>query len=166
MPDTSLSSLAAWQGERQALLPRLSRCQARVLGEMVDAMLMIDGCGMTRIWSVLSHLLGKTTGTLRHKYRELLYEKEAKAGVKKRGCTRREITVEEHVADLLRGVLNGWEGERTLALALDASTLTDRFDVLSISVLSRGGAMRVAWTMVESHQEGAWRDHGVRMLGL
>jgi hypothetical protein len=49
---------------------------------------------------------------------------------------------------------------------LDASTLADRFDVLSISVLTRGGAIRVAWTMLVSHQQGAWRSHWERMLQL
>ncbi len=39
--------------------------------------------------------------------------------------------VQEVFADLLRGVIKGWEGEKTLVLALDASTLTDRFTVLS-----------------------------------
>jgi hypothetical protein len=166
MPDTSLPSLAAWQGEIQALLPKRSRCQAWVVGEMVYAMLMIDGCGLTRICSFLSHILGQPAETLRQKYREIMYEKEAKAGVKKRGRKRREIIGEDHFADVLRGVLNGWEGEYTLALALDMSTLTDRFDVLSISVLTRGGAIRVAWTILECHQKGSWRVHWERMVGL
>ena len=86
--------------------------------------------------------------------------------MKKRGYKRREINVEEHFADLLRGVLREWEGERKLALALDASTLSNRFDVLSISVLARGGAIRVAWKMLSHRQEGSWRPHWERLLSL
>jgi hypothetical protein len=70
--------------------------------------------------------------------------------VKKRQQKRREVVVEEHFADLLRGVIAQWRGPKILVLALDASTLTDRFDVLSISVVTRGGGIRVAWTILGS----------------
>src|SRR2546423_7753713 len=69
------------QSEVRRLLPSLSRAQANVLGELVFAMLMVDGCGMTRICSYLSELLDQEMNTLRQKYREMYYEKEAKAGV-------------------------------------------------------------------------------------
>ena len=74
--------------------------------------------------------------------------------------------MEELFADLLRGVLRHWQGPKTLVLALDASALTDRFTVLSISVVYRGCGIRVAWTMQEGHQEGEWRPHWERMLTL
>lgn len=164
MPTSSHPSIAKMQREVRTLLPRLSLAQANVLGEMVFAMLMVDGCGMTRMCSYLSELLGQAMNTLRQKYREIYYEKEGKAGVKKGRCKRREIVVEELFADLLRGVLRHWQGPKTLVLALDASALTDRFTVLSISVVYRGCGIRVAWTMQEGHQEGEWRPHWERML--
>src|SRR2546429_1898950 len=164
MPTSSHPSRAKMQREVRSLLPRLSLAQANVLGEMVFAMLMVDGCGMTRMCSYLSELLGQAMNTLRQKYRESYYEKEAKAGVKKGRCKRREIVVEDLFADLLRGVLRHWQGPKTLVLALDASALTDRFTVLSISVVYRGCGIRVAWTMQEGHQEGEWQPHWERML--
>ena len=164
MSTSSHSSIAKLQTEIRGLLPRLSSAQANVLGEMVYAMLMVDGCGMTRMCSFLSELLGKPMNTLRQKYREMYYEKCAKAGVKRRGDKRREIVVEDHFADLLRGVLKQWQGPKTLVLALDGSTLTDRFDVLSISVVTRGCGIRVAWTMLQGHTPGEWRPHWERML--
>src|SRR5438477_12617153 len=166
MPSSSHPSRAAMQSEVRRLLPSLSRAQANVLGELVFAMLMVDGCGMTRICSYVSELLDQAMNTLRQKYREIYYEKEAKAGVKQGRCKRRELVVEELFADLLRGVLKDWQGPKTLVLALDASTLTDRFTVLSISVVYRGGGIRVAWTMQQGHQEGEWRPHWERMLAL
>jgi hypothetical protein len=164
MPASSHPSRANIQREVQELLPSLSRVQANVLGEMVYAMLMVDGCGMTRMCSSMAELLDQPMNTLRQKYRERYYEKEAKAGVKKRQRQRREVVVEEMFADLLPGVLRQWKGEKTLVLALDASALTDRFTVLSISVVYRGCGMRVAWTMLQGHQEGEWRPHWERML--
>src|SRR2546429_1842946 len=166
MPTSSHPSRAKMQREVRSLLPRLSLAQANVLGEMVFAMLMVDGCGMTRMCSYLSELLGQAMNTLRQKYRESYDEKEAKAGVKKGRCKRREIVVEDLFADLLRGVLRHWQGPKTLVLALDASALTDRFTVLSISVVYRGCGIRVAWTMQEGHQEGEWQPHWERMLTL
>src|SRR2546421_2882041 len=164
MPSSSHPSIAAMQSEVGRLLPSMSRAQANVLGELVFAMFMVDGCGMTRICSYVSELLDQAMNTLRQKYREISYEKEAKAGVKQGRCKRRELVVEELFADLLRGVLKDWQGPKTLVLALDASTLSDRLTVLSISVMYRGCGIRVAWTILPGAGEGAWRPHWVRML--
>lgn len=166
MPASSHPSRANLQEEIRALLPRLSTSQARVLGEMTYAMLMVDSSGMTRICSYMAELTGQPMNTLRQKYREMYYEKEAKAGVKKRGNKRREMVVEEHFADLLRGVMKGWDGEHTLVLAMDASALSDRLSILSFSVVYRGCAIRVAWTITAGNQEGEWRPHWERMLRL
>jgi hypothetical protein len=166
MPTSSHPSRAKLQAEIREMLPRLSASQANVLGEMAYAMLMVDGCGMTRMCSYLSELSGQSTNTLRQKYRELYYEKEAKAGVKKRQQKRREIVVDEHFADLLRAVITRWQGEKTLVLAMDASALGDRLTILSLSIQYRGCAMRVAWTILPGGEEGAWRSHWERMLRL
>ena len=71
MPSSSHPSIAAMQSEVRRLLPSLSRAQANVLGELVFAMLMVDGCGMTRICSYVSELLDQAMNTLRQKYREI-----------------------------------------------------------------------------------------------
>src|SRR5437764_15281471 len=123
-------SIAEMQREVRRLFPGLTRTQANVLGEMVFSMLMVDGCGITRMCSYLSALLGQAAPTLRQKYREMYYEKEAKAGVKQGRCKRRELVVEDLVADLLRGVLTDWQGPTTMTLALDASTISDRSTVI------------------------------------
>src|SRR2546430_13123830 len=156
MPTSSHPSIAKLQAEIREKLPRLSVSQANVLGEMAYAMLMIDGCGLTRMCSYMAELLDQPENTLRQKYREVYYEKEAKAGVKKRQQKRREIVVDEHFADLLRAVITRWQGEKTLVLAMDASTLGDRLTILSISIQYRGCAMRVAWTILP----GGQRENG------
>src|SRR5258708_5166182 len=129
-------------------------------------MLMVDGCGMTRMCSYMAELSGQLMNTLRQKYREMYYEKEAKAGVKKRQRKRREIVVEDHFADLLRRVLRQWQGGNTIVLDMDASALGDRLTILSFSVVYRGCAIRVAWTITAGGQEGEWRPHWERMLRL
>jgi hypothetical protein len=59
---------------------------------------------------------------------------------------------------LLRWIVSWWpKAECRLALALDATTLTDRFTVLCISVLYRGCAIPVAWKLLREGEKGAWK---------
>jgi hypothetical protein len=98
-------------------------------------------------------------GRLRQRLREFYYEAEAK-----RGSKRREVDVQACFGDLLRGILQGWEGRKELALSLDASTLGERFTVLNISVMYRGCGMSVAWKIIPAMQEGEWRPYWEELL--
>jgi hypothetical protein len=113
--------------------------------------------------SRLSHGLAKIEQVpaqrLRQRLREFYYEAGAKRGKK-----RREVNVEACFADLLRSVLRGWEGKKELALAMDASTLGERFTVLSISVMYRGCGMPIAWKIIPATEEGEWRPHWEGLL--
>jgi hypothetical protein len=71
--------------------------------------------------------------------------------------------VESCLAPLLQWVLQWWDGNQ-LALALAATTLGQRFVVLVISVLSRGCAIPVAWTVLPAGEKHAWRPEWLRML--
>lgn len=51
------------------------------------------------------------------------------------------------------------EDEKRLALAADASTLSDRFTVLVISVVYRGCGIPIAWKIVEATKPGSWKPH-------
>ena len=57
---------------------------------------------------------------------------------------------------MLRWVLAWWpEEHQELALALDATTLGQRFTVLCVSVLVRGCAIPVAWKVLAYNQKGS-----------
>ena len=73
------------------------------------------------------------------------------------------LVVEECFGSLLRWVLCCWQGTQ-LALALDATTLGSRFTVLAISVVYRGCAIPVAWTILPATPRHAWRRHWLQML--
>src|SRR4029450_10038465 len=64
---------------------------------------------------------------------------------------------------LLAWVLSWWEGNQ-LALAVDATTLGQRFVVLVVSVLYRGCAIPVAWSVLPATEKQAWRGEWLRML--
>lgn len=100
------------------------------------------------------------TSTLRQRLREWCYEAEDK-----RGTNRQAVEVRACFAPLLGWVLTWWgSAERRLALVLDASTLSDRFTVLAISVVYRGCAIPVAWKVVRTHTKGAWAPHWKALL--
>lgn len=84
----------------------------------------------------------------------------------KRGDKRRSLEVSTCFAPLLRWVV-AWSDPtcRHLALAMDASTLGQRFTVLLISVVVRGCAIPVAWRIVEATRPGAWRPHWEALFG-
>src|SRR5436305_15205717 len=74
------------------------------------------------------------------------------------------LDVQTCFGDVLRGVLRGWEGKKELALALDASTLGERFTVLNISVMYRGCGIPVTWKIIPAMEEGEWRTYWEGML--
>ena len=156
---SSVESIAEWQNQVQALLPSLSRSEAKVLGWLSYGMVLLDGCGLTKLSQGLAQLEHVPAGRLRQRLREFYYEAEAK-----RGAKRREVEVQGCFGDLLAGVLRGWEGQKELALALDASTLGERFTVLNISVVYRGCAIPVAWRIIGAREEGGWREHWESLL--
>src|SRR6266705_3082191 len=156
---SSVTSIAALQKRVGEMLPSLSKAEAQVLGLLSYGILLFNGCGLTRLSHGLAKIEQVPVGRLRQRLREFSYEAEAK-----RGNKRREVKVEACFADLLRGVLRGWEGKKELALALDASTLGERFTVLSISVMYRGCGMPIAWKIIKAGQEGEWRPYWEGLL--
>jgi len=156
---SSVMSIALWQKRVAELLPNMSKSQAAVLGLISYGMVILDGCGMTRLSNGLGQIEQVPAGRLRQRLREFYYEAEAKRGKK-----RREVDVQKCFGDLLRGVLRGWEGKKELALALDASTLGERFTVLNISVMYRGCGIPVTWKIIPAMEEGEWRTYWEGML--
>jgi hypothetical protein len=60
-------------------------------------------------------------------------------------------------------VIEGWHSQQ-LALALDATTLGQRFTVLAVSVLYRGCAVPVAWKIVQANEPHAWEPEWKTLL--
>jgi hypothetical protein len=115
---------ALWQWEQTVSrhLPHLSKPQAVVLALWSYAMIVSQRCGTTSGAMWLSELLGGSGDAWRQRLREWCYD----AG-EKHGKQRSEVVVVSCFAPLLRWIVTWWaQGEHRLALALDASTLSDR----------------------------------------
>lgn len=144
-----------WQWEQTVSrhLPHLSRPQASVLALWSAAMILGKSCGTTTAACWLAQMMGGTYDAWRQRLREWCYN-----APDKKGKQREEVHVVTCFAPLLCWILTWWApGEHRLALAMDASTLSDRFTVLAISVLYRGCAIPVAWAIVKAGQPGQWK---------
>jgi hypothetical protein len=101
---------------------------------------------------------------VREQLRDWYREAPAKTGAK-RGRKCRSFDVSTCFAPLLRWVVAWWDPAcPQLALAMDASTLGQRFTILTISVVVRGCAIPVAWKVVEATRAGAWRPHWIALF--
>ena len=153
-------TIAHWQTEISRHLPHLSRPQAAVLALWSYGIVLTKSCGMTTVVSFLAQLLGWSKGNLRQRLREWCYD----AG-DKQGEHRAELEPRTCFAPLLGWILSWWTGsEHRLALALDATHLSNRFTVLAVSVQYRGCAIPVAWQIMSAHAKGSWRPIWEQLL--
>jgi hypothetical protein len=121
-------------------------------------MVLARSCALTAVSAFLATWLHRKADTVRQQLREFCYEATAK-----RGTARQALVVETCFVPLLAWIVDQWEGTQ-LALALDATTLGTRFTVLALSVVYRGCAVPVAWTVLPATAKHAWRREWLRML--
>ena len=133
-------------------MPHSNQCTLRVLSLYVFGMVMLQHCGQVRIAVFLSGLLETPFPNIKRRLRELTYDSDAKSG-----SQRQTLDVTKCFARLLTWILSRFEGDqRQLVLAFDATHLTDRFTILSVSVVVSGSAIPVAWHIRRSDEKGEW----------
>ena len=153
-----------WQQTVSTHLPHLSRPQVTVLVLWSVGLILAHSCGLTTVATVLAYVLARSERTTREQLRDWYREAAAKNGAK-RGRKRRSLDVATCFAPLLRWVVAWWDpASSQIALAMDASTLGQRFTILTISVVVRGCAIPVAWKVVEATRAGAWRPHWIALF--
>ena len=152
------SRVTEWTTIIHTRLPSLTKPQATVLALWSLGMVLARSCALTAVSVFLATWLHRKEDTVRQQLREFCYEATAQ-----RGTARQELVVETCFVPLLAWGVDQWGGTQ-LALALDATTLGTRFTVLAISVLYRGCAIPVAWTVLAATAKHAWRREWWRML--
>jgi hypothetical protein len=150
--------LYSWTRQVVSAFPNLSRPQATVLALYSLGAILAQRCGLNSVAVTLAALLGVGYLTIRSRLEEFYQPAWAKSGTR-----RRELDVTTCFAPLLAWTLKGWPSNR-LALALDATSLGDRFTVLSISVVYRGSACPVAWKIVQANVRHAWKPEWIALL--
>src|SRR5512145_1606655 len=147
-----------WTAILQRRLPHLTKPQVTVLALWSLGMVLARSCALTAVSTFLATWLNRKEQTVRQQLREFCYEATAK-----RGRTRCALDVATCFVPLLVWVVTLWQGTQ-VALALDATTLSTRFTVLAISVVYRGCAIPVIWTILPATAKHAWRREWWRML--
>jgi hypothetical protein len=150
--------LDSWTEQVVTAFPHLSRPQATVLALYSFGAILAQRCGLSSVAATLASLLGLGYLTIRSRLQEFYQPASAKSGKR-----RRELDVSTCFAPLLAWILKGWPSTR-LALALDATSLGDRFTILSISVVYRGSAIPVAWKVLPANVRHAWKPEWILLV--
>jgi hypothetical protein len=154
------SGFYQWVSTVTTHLPHLSKPQVFVLAAWSFAVVALGACGRSSVACFLAPLLDKDEEAVRQQFREWYCPASTK-----KGARRRELEVQSCFLPLLTWVLQWWPAEeRRLALALDATTLADRFIILSITVVYRGCAIPLAWKVLPANTPGSWKRPWLRLL--
>ena len=137
--------LYPWRTELAQHFPHLSQPMVMGLALWSLGMVLVRSCSLTAIADWWSCQLGQPFQTVRERLRDTYREAGAKAGEH-----RAELDLSPCWAPWLAWVLAGWSST-TLALALDATTLGQRFVLLVISVVYRGCAVPILWKHPITH---------------
>ncbi len=161
---TRLTRLSRWHTTLSTSLPHLSQPQRTVLACYSVGIILAHACGLTTVATILAYLLSRSEHTTREQRRDWYRDAPHTSGAK-RGRKRRSLDVSSCFAPLLRWIV-AWTDPscKQIALAMDASTLGQRFTTLSICVVIRGCAIPVAWNVVEATRAGAWRPHWIALV--
>ena len=141
-------------------LSHVSKPQATVLALWSFGMVLARSCALTAVRSLLATGMQRKEQTVLQQLRAWYYDAR-----RKRGPKRQELRVETCFAPLLGWVVCWWQGTQ-LALAIDATSLGQRFVVLAVSVVYRGCAIPVAWVILPAGAKHAWRREWLRLLRL
>jgi hypothetical protein len=157
--------LSQWHDCVSTHLPHLSVPQRTVLALWSFGIVLAHSCGHTSGATLGAMLLHQSDQTVRERLHEWRRPAERKRGASQ-GGKRRDLDVTTCFAPLLRWVIQLLPTDcRTLAVAMDASTLGRGFTILNISVVIRGSAIPIAWTIVAATAKGARQPHWERLFG-
>jgi len=121
---------------------------------------LAGAAGITQISALLALVLEQKEQAVFQRLREWYLDAKDKSGKK-----RQELDVTTCFAPLLRWIVRLWEkGKREMVLVLDATTLGERWTILSISVVIGSCAIPVAWKVLGGHEKGSWRPHWEGLL--
>jgi len=154
--------LYVWTKELTKTFPDLSKPQLKVLAEWTFGMILARCCSLDSVASHMADWLEQPDLSVRSRLREWYLPADCKS-VSSCCDKRKDLPVHGCFAPLLGWLRRGWPEPR-MALALDASTLADRFVLLAVSVLYRRSAVPVAWKILPATAKAAWKPHWLELL--
>jgi len=149
-----------WTNTVSQNLTNLTKPQANVLAMMSLGMIVAQSCALTAISIMLASFLKIKYYTVYQRIREFCYDAEDK-----KGLNRTQVDVPKCFDYLIKWIISLWQSDQ-LAIALDATTLGLSFTALVVSIVYRGCAIPVAWTITKGNEKKAWNKEWLRMLRL
>lgn len=141
-------------------MPHLSIPQTVGLATWSFGMVMTKSSSLTQVSRFIASINQEKPNTVRQRLKEWYQEAEAKKGDNR--CT---IEVSSCFAPLLLWVINLLPTKiEQVALALDATSIGNKFTVLSINVLLAGCGIPVAWCIVQATEPGSWKPHWQKLI--
>jgi len=133
--------LSTWKQEVSTAFKHLNKAQILGLVYWSVGIALTGSGGISQISALLAQILKQKEGTVFQRLREWCLD----ASHKSKRDHRRELDVTSCFGPLLSWIMRLWIGsEKRIALALDATTLGDRWTVLTVSVVIGGCAIPVA----------------------
>ena len=109
----------------------------------------------TQVSNFIAKVNGEKPNTVRQRLKEWYQEAEAKTGKK-----RSSLDVSSCFAPLMRWVISLLPRNiEQIALALNATSISDKFVVLSLNILLAGCGIPIAWCVVKASAPGSWKPH-------
>lgn len=152
--------LKQWTRIVSQKMPHLSLPQVVGLATWSFGIVMTQSSSLTRVSQFIATVNGEKVMTVRQRLREWYQEASAKKGEK-----RRTIDASSCFAPLLKWVLSLLPPNvKQIALALDATTIGNKFVVLSINILLAGSGIPIAWCALKATQPGSWKPHWQKLI--
>ena len=152
--------LKQWTRIVSKQMPHLSIPEVVGLATWSFGMVMTKSSSLSKVSQFIAVVNGEKASTVRQRLREWYEEAEAK-----KGLHRRSLDVSSCFAPLLKWVLGLLpKNLAQIALALDATTVGNKFVVLSLNILLAGSGIPVAWRIVRANQPGSWKEHWQELI--
>jgi hypothetical protein len=138
----------------------LSLPQVAGLATWSFGMVMTKSSSLTQVSNFIAKLNGEKPNTVGQRLKEWYQEAEAKTGKK-----RSTLDVSSCFAPLMRWVISLLPRNiEQIALALDATNISDKFVVLSLNIMLAGCGIPMAWCVVKASEPGSWNPHWQKLI--
>jgi hypothetical protein len=154
--------LSTWNQQVSSAFTHLSKAQALGLALWSAGMALTGCCGIVQISALLAAVLDQRELSVFQRLREWYLDAPQKSGKH-----RDDLDMTTCFGPLLRWIVRIWDDpseHRQVALAMDATSLGNRWTVLAISVVLRGCAIPVAWKVLRMHEPGSWEPYWKALL--
>ena len=155
---TPPKELSYWRAEVGQHMPHLSKPVLEVLVLWSYGIAYAQSCGRTVVTAFLALVLQQKAAAIEQRLYEWCIEAKHKSGKQ-----RREWDVRSCFSPLLAWIVKLWKSEQ-IALVLDATSLGDRFVVLTVSVAYRQMGLPVAWMILPAQEKHPWKTEWLILL--